>query len=729
MASWLATLLNDERDRWFLWVPVALGLGAAAYFGLPSEPVMTVLAGSALVLVLLAYRGRNWLPGGFIILLLAAFVSGLAVAKFRSETLRAPVLAGQHAGVTIDGWLESTRPRRDGGINLLVRVSSIDRLDDHETPYRVRLRLRDPARLAEFSPGATIRIKAWIGPPPGPATPGGYNFSRYAWFERIGAIGIVHSIEHRVGEVQNQGLVDNAWLAINSIRTEISRRIRHALPGDSGSIAIALITGDRSYIPRNHVEMLRASGLAHVLAISGLHMTLVTGALFAGLRALLAFFPGIVLRYPIKKIAAFTALFAGAFYLALSGANVATQRAFIMVAIMLVAVLLERPAISLRNVALAALFIILWRPESVVTASFQMSFAAVTALIAAYEFVLNRRRANKDMHFAGSAMAGWLRIPGRIVLLYLGGVLFTTLVASAATAPFAAYHFHRVVPFSLAGNLFAMPAIALLVMPLALLSIIAMGFGLEFWSLQLMGQGIDLVIHTATWVASWPGAEQPVAAMPTSAIILMVIGGLWLMLWRRRWRFAGIGGLAAGLLIALNPSPPDILIDGRARAIAVRADNGQLQMLIRSRSTFAAEQWLERDGDMRAVDQVSGENFACDFAACISPLPGGGTISIITHRSAMAEECRTAKIVIFTFERKGICPGPDLVMDMEDLEGEGAAAIWTRESNVEIIQADPYISQRPWSRHQRIPHTFSRRPEQPSAPPDTPSPTPPGTQT
>ncbi|MBL4758173.1 MAG: ComEC/Rec2 family competence protein, partial [Rhizobiales bacterium] len=162
-----------------------------------------------------------------------------------------------------------------------------------------------------------------------------------------------------------------------------------------------MITGDRSFISRNHVEMLRASGLAHVLAISGLHMTLVTGALFAGLRALLAFIPGIALRYPIKKIAAFAALFAGAFYLALSGANVATQRAFIMVGIMLVAILLERPAISLRNVALAALFVILWRPESVVTASFQMSFAAVTALIAAYEYVLNRRSAKKDRHFTG----------------------------------------------------------------------------------------------------------------------------------------------------------------------------------------------------------------------------------------------------------------------------------------------------------------------------------------
>ncbi|MBL4758174.1 MAG: DUF4131 domain-containing protein [Rhizobiales bacterium] len=209
MAIWLVTLLNDERDRWFLWVPVALGLGAATYFGLPSEPVLAVLTPSALILALLAYRCRNWLPGGFLILLLAAFASGLALAKFRSETLRAPVLAGQHAGVTIDGWLEGTRPRRDGGINLLVRVSSIDRLDDHETPYRVRLRLRDPARLAEFSPGAIIRIKAWIGPPPGPATPGGYNFSRYAWFERIGAIGIVHSIEHRISEVMSPGILDN----------------------------------------------------------------------------------------------------------------------------------------------------------------------------------------------------------------------------------------------------------------------------------------------------------------------------------------------------------------------------------------------------------------------------------------------------------------------------------------------------------------------------------------
>ncbi len=693
MKARVETLLNSERDRWFLWVPVALGLGAASYFGLPAEPVLPVIAGFAVVLVFLGFRCRNWLPGGFLIVLAAAYFIGLTVAKIRTETLRAPLLTVQHAGVTIDGWLEGTRPRRDGGINIILRVSAIDRLDDADTPYRVRLRLRDPDKLAGFPPGSSLRVSAWIAPPPGPATPGGYNFARTAWYARIGAIGVAHSLEAWPEGVDGLSFMDNLGIGIDRIRGSISERIRQALPGESGGIAVALVTGDRSGLSRENIEILRVSGLAHVLAISGLHMSLVAGALFAGLRAFLALFPALVLRYPVKKIAAFIAILAGAFYLALSGANIATQRAFIMVAIMLIAILLERPAITLRNVALAAMFIILWRPESVVTASFQMSFAAVTALVAAYEQIETRRQARTRILPKGTAA----RVT-RVVLLYFGGVMLTTLVASAATAPFAAYHFFRVVPFSLAGNLLAMPVIALAVMPLALIAVIAMGFGIEFWPLLAMGQGIDLVLELAGWVSSWPGAEQPVAAMPDGALVLMILGGLWLMLWRRRWRLAGVGGLAAGLLLALNPSPPDILIDARARSFAVRGDDGQLQMLVRTRSTFAIEQWLERDGDLRAVEQVGSEQFSCDSSACVVALPGGGTMAIVNHRAALAEECRTARIVIMTFKRQSPCPGPELVIDEQDLEDEGAAAIWTRGGGFELNRASPRQSARPWNR-------------------------------
>ncbi len=693
MKAWLETLLNSERDRWFLWVPVALGMGSASYFGLPAEPVLPVIAGFALVLVFLGFRCRNWLPGGFLIVLAAAYICGLTAAKVRTELLRAPVLTGQHAGVTIEGWLDGTRPRRDGGINIILRVSSIDRLDDADTPYRVRLNLRDPEKLAGLSPGTSLRVRAWIAPPPGPATPGGYNFARTAWYARIGAIGVAHSLEVWQEGAGRQSFIDNLGIGIDRIRAAISERIRQALPGESGGIAVALITGDRSGLSRENVEILRVSGLAHVLAISGLHMSLVAGTLFTGLRAFLALFPPLLLRFPVKKIAAFLAILAGAFYLALSGASIATQRAFIMVAIMLVAILLERPAITLRNVALAATFIILWRPESVISASFQMSFAAVTALVAAFE-QLEARRQTMSRTLPSSLL---MRI-ARIILLYFGGVMLTTLVASAATAPFAAYHFHRVVPFSLAGNLLAMPVIALAVMPLALVAVIAMGFGVEVWPLTAMGQGIDLVLDLSGWVSSWPGAEQPVAAMPDGALFLVILGGLWLMLWRQRWRYAGIGGLAAGLLLALNPSPPDILIDARARSFAVRGDDGQFQMLVRTRSTFAIEQWLERDGDLRAVEQIGSDQFVCDSLACTVNLPSGGTMAIVNHRAALAEECGSARIVIMTFKRQGPCPGPELVIDEQDLEDEGAAAIWARGGGFELDRAIPRQSARPWNK-------------------------------
>lgn len=696
LSSRLVAGLLAEQDRWFLWVPVSLGIGAATYFGLPAEPLLPVLVATTLGAVGLALLYRRWLPGGYIIVLFAAFMAGLTAAKFRAEWVSAPVVTGEIAGASIHGWLDEVRPRRDGGVNLLISVHAIDRLASRQTPKRVRLRLRDSEKISRFARGQAVEIKTWLGAPPGPATPGGYDFSRHAWFDQIGAIGVAHGIEPWADAPARAGVLAAIARAINRARDGIAERILHALPGKAGAIAVALIVGERGYIERSDAEILRNSGLAHVLAISGLHMSLVAGALFVALRGFLAFFPSIAMRHPIKKYAALAALAAATGYLAISGANIATQRAWIMVSIMLIAVLVDRPAITLRNVALAALCIILWRPESVITASFQMSFAAVTALVAAFEFTERRRKARPRPR------PDWANRVARAGILYLGGVMVTTLVASAATAPFAAFHFHRFVPFSLAGNLLAMPVIALFVMPLALLSVIAMGFGIEIFPLAMMGTGIDLVLGAAQWVASWPGAEQPIPAFSSTSLLLIVIGGLWLMLWRQRWRLAGLAPMLAGLLFAANPGTPDILIDSRARAIAVREPSGDLQVLVRGRSTFAAEQWLERDGDLRAVEQVSADVFSCDQLACVAAVSGGGNVAIVFHRAALQEECRSARIVVITFERQADCVGPEIVIDELDLETEGAAAIWSDQQVSKIERAMPRSARRPWmrSRHQ-----------------------------
>jgi len=331
------------------------------------------------------------------------------------------------------------------------------------------------------------------------------------------------------------------------------------------------------------------------------------------------------------------------------------------------------------------------QPESVLTPGFRMSFAAVTGLVAAYEVRqgLRERRAPRER--------GWAVLAGR-PLVYMGGVALTTVIAAAATAPFAAYHFNHAAPFALAGNLLGIPLIAFVIMPLAVLSMLAMGFGLESIPLAVMGVGIDWLLAAAAMVAAWPGATQIVPAMQGFALLTIVFGGLWLALWQRPWRLAGLAMIAAGIAFAGLMRGPDLLVDARVRTLALRDETGHLQLLVRGRSTYAAESWLERDGDSRGVDQIEDARFICDPHACVAPLAGEGHVALVTHPAALAEECRNARIVIVAFERHAPCRGPALVVDRQTLEQDGSLAVWLTGKRLYAEHAAPRSSRRPWRR-------------------------------
>jgi competence protein ComEC len=341
------------------------------------------------------------------------------------------------------------------------------------------------------------------------------------------------------------------------------------LQGETGEIAVALITGARGGISEQLNQAMRDSGLAHILSISGLHMVIMAGTVFWLVRALLALVPMLALRFPIKKWAAAAALFAATFYLALSGAAVPTVRSWIMMSIVLIAVMLDRPALTMRNVALAALAILVVAPESLFDPSFEMSFAAVIALVALYEWLSERKRDGlRDVSPLWAALH-------RGFGLFMGAAL-TTLVASIAIAPFAVYHFHRMTHYGLIANLIVAPLVSLAIMPMAVLSLIAMPFSLETWPLKAMGLGIDLMVDAGRWVASWPGAVSVFPAISGTALALMVLGGLWLCLWQTRARALGLVIAALGLAVAPASQRPDVLIDRDGATAALRSDSGNL---------------------------------------------------------------------------------------------------------------------------------------------------------
>ena len=679
-ASALPAAIAAERDRWVLWLPVGFGLGIAAYFSLPAEPETWPLAASAAILVAAVILRRR--PYGAVLIGLAALAAGFSLAQLRTLTVAAPVLERRIGPATVTGTIESVSLHRRGMRRVTVLEPRISRLPGEETPRRIRISLRtdDPA----LEPGRVISVRAILQPPLAPVIPGGFDFARRAWHRQLGGIGFAVSRPTIAPARDPPGL----RARINRMRQAIVQRISNALPGEEGAIAAALTTGERGAIPERVLVAMRDAGLAHLLAISGLHFSLVAALLFGGLRAALAAVPLVALRYPIKKWAAAGALAGALVYLLISGASIPTQRAFLMLSVVLLAVMLDRAAISMRLVAVAAAAVLLIAPESLLGASFQMSFAAVVALVAFYEAVSNR--------LAG--LRGGGGFPRRVAL-YALGVGLTTLVAGLATGPYAIYHFNRFAVFGVVANIIAVPITGLWIMPCAIVAFLLMPFGLEFLALEAMGWGIAAVVAVAETVSSWPSAVLLVPSMPVAFLALATAGGLWLCLWRGRFRALGLLAIAAAALTGLRERPPDILAGLDAGAFAVRMDDGLA--IAPGTRRFTREYWLRNAGFAEPADWPVGRAgrespLTCDGIGCILRR-GSDTVAIVLDRAALAEDCHAASVVIAAVSvSRRRCRSPGTLIDLRQRRREGAFAIWLEPDGPRILSARDVRGERPW---------------------------------
>ena len=636
-----------EADRWPLWLPVALGTGAACYFALPVEPGLAIgwLAVTAgLVAIAVAALGR----ARVIASLLAALLLGFGLAKLREASVATPVL-NQAMVAHLTARIVSIEPRERGARLVLDEVRS-GAFAPGQTPRRIRVTVPNGA---EFRPGSWISLTAGLDAPSAPVAPGASDFGRWLYFHSIGATGFSYGRARAIAPAHEPGWWEGVSQGAEDLRVRMTARIHAALPGSMGGIAASLITGTRGSISEEDDAALRDAGLAHALSISGLHMALVGGGIFWLVRALLAAVPALALRYPIKKWAAVAALLASAFYLAISGAAPPAVRAFVMLATMMTAVLLDRPALTMRSLALAAAILLLARPEVIIDAGFQMSFAAVAALLAVAEWEQSRERTH----------------PRGMLYRYVHGIVLTSLVASLATAPFTLFYFERAAHYAVLGNLIAMPVMGFWIMPAAALSVLLMPLGLERLPLELMGQGIGVMVEMGRWVSGLPGAVSLVSAMPLSALVLMVLGGLWLAIWRRGWRWWGSAPMLAGVILAFFAPRPDMLVASDAVTIAVRGNDGLLHFVRKPRNNFVAREWLKRDGDSREPAQAIGmTGLRCDGLGCIVNRPP--LIAAGVRPEALAEDCARAVVVINT--AMGPCKGPAVVIDQKKAaDGQG----------------------------------------------------------
>src|ERR1700754_3656319 len=514
------------------WIPVAFGTGIAFYFAAAREPVawVTGVAAAALCTAAFLLRRQKAFPAAVMI---AALAAGFATATLKTARVAHGVLARPMFSVSLKGFVE-TREERERTDRFVLRVVQMESPRAQAKLQRVRLSEKKGTAPAG---GSFVELKARLQPPLAPLRPGSYDFGRDLYFQGIGASGFVTGgiTAHEPPVVGGLSLRYAAFM--QDLRDAIDARIHTALEGDKRAIATALLTGRRDAITTPVNDAMFISGLGHVLSISGYHIAVVAGVVFFVVRALLALSPALTSGYPIKKWAAASALAASLFYLLLSGAEVATQRSFFMTAVVLIAVMVDRRAVTFRTLSVAAMIVLVLAPEALVHPSFQMSFAATLGLVALVQIGMPNLFASPD-HSATARIALW---GGReIAMLFMA-----SMIAGLATTPYAAFHFHRVTPFGVLANLGAMPVVSALVMPAGLLGLLAAPFGLDgvFW--WLMGIGIDWMIMVSRWVAALPGAVGHIAAFGIAPLIAASLGLILMGLLRTPLRWSGAFVLVA----------------------------------------------------------------------------------------------------------------------------------------------------------------------------------------
>jgi len=673
--------LSAEQDRWFLWLPVFLGTGIGIYFSLTVEPPLWLgLVLAALAVAVVAFL--RWRERGIVLALaIAAVAVGFSAAEVETWAVAAPVLERSTGRVIVAGRVLEVEPL-PAGRRLLLAPQRIGQLPSEMLPARVRVTLRDNQGAA--IPGEGISVLAQLYPPSGPAMPGAYDFQRRAYFDRLGAVGYAQGPLRPLAD--EPPATWRAWIA--AMRATMSARIMTALPGTTGGIAAAIITGETHAIPEADAQAFRDAGLAHILVIAGLHMGLVAGIAFFAVRAGLALVPWVALRINTKKGAALAALLVTFGYLLLSGATVSSRRSFVMTTLVLLAILVDRLSLSARALAWAALAIMLASPYSVTTAAFQMSFAAVAGLVAFYETFRER-------------ISGWYRDAGLVHRwgLHLLAIVFTTVVSTIATTPFTVFHFNRYAVYSVAANIVAVPITGFWVLPWAMLGCALMPFGLERVALVPMGWGIDVIADVARIVTSWPGAAQLVPSMPVWGLMLVGFGGFWLCVWRRRWRLLGLAPMAAGYLTLLLPQAPDVLIDGESHLMAVRGADGSYLVSGGEHSHYTEDTWARRGavGRGTAWPQTGASadgSLTCDREGCLYKMHNR-SVALERNATALTEDCTRADLVVTPVPNRGECRSKS-VIDRLDTWRNGSYAVWLGADTMTIESVRDWRGQRPW---------------------------------
>ncbi|WP_274424492.1 ComEC/Rec2 family competence protein [Chelativorans sp. YIM 93263] len=705
------TAKDAARGAGFLCLPVLLAAGAATYFALPFEPGALPLTLYCAFFAIAACVTRQRPFAMALSTALLVFALGLAVAKL--ETWRADTpMVGSDVTTNITGRLVRLEHQASGRIRLTVDIQTTERPQLHYPPERVRLSARSvPDGL---QPGDGISGLVRLMSPSGPVRPGTYDFSFASYFAGRGAVGFFMSGPDIAALEEDLPVWAYPARWLERKREALAERIRTHVDGSEGEIAVAIITGFRKGIPEEVNEWLRRAGMAHILAISGLHMALVAATMMVIVRTSAAAFPGLASRHPVKKYAAVAALAMCTLYLFISGAAVAAQRSYIMLGIMLAALLFDRAALTMRNVAIAALIIIALSPHEVIGPSFQMSFAATAALVASYAAWTDWRR--ERVVRSDFTQRSLLRRVLRTLLLFFAGVAATSIIAGLATTLYGVWHFQRVSPLALGANLLAMPLVSLIAMPSAVIAMLALPFGLDGVFLAIMGRVLAAVIAVAKWFSDNSPVDS-VGLIPLLAMLMLTSALVILVVSTTRLRLLALPFAAAGLVLLMTRDLPDVLVTEDARLVGILDGSGILAVNRTRPNGFTMSDWeralaaetvVKPDNKEArpAANSIDGSDFrfSCGEGLCLTRLESGALIAHAENEEAARTVCATAALLVLDdATTENPCPGiPVTVLTKRDLARNGSAAIhFQREGStlaVEIVFATPE-PWRPWHDH------------------------------
>lgn len=708
MARFLTAItqsLQNQRERWIFWLPVPMAYGIAFYFGLHSEPPL--MAGAMLMLMLLPLLPLFYRNQAVFIPLLAGFmmVAGFTAGQWRTHHVAAPVLERQTYSVTLQGKLTAVEPQAK---NYRVVIEDYHIVKGNiwqdDLPRRLRIRLKNSDPTVPQA-GDVVRVRASLLPLSAPVMPGAFDFQRHAFFQGLGGTGYalddITVVQPRAG----------GEFFFEKLRRHIREKIFAAIPDrDNAAMMTAFMIGEDRGISAHDWDVARKSGIAHLIAISGSHFILIAGFPFFLIRALLAAIPYVALRWPIKKIAAAVAMAVSVFYMLLIGSPIPAQRAVIMTCVVMTAIMLDRNPFTLRLAVFAALVLFILSPESLMGPSFQMSFAAVVALIAFYESTTDWWK----KHFQD---AGWTKR----YALYLLGCFSTTWVASLATAPFALYHFGRMPLLGgLAANMVAVPVSSFVTFPVGLMSCLLMPLGLEKGPLLLAEKSLDVFMYVADIIAGWEYAGWQTNSFPGWLLGIMALGGIWICAWQGWIRWFGLAPVAVATLMAVLSPRVDMLVSDRGGLYAVRGEDGALMFSTFKREKFIREQWTAREGQSakpRPWPRQYDENsiIHCDTQACRATVKGQ-VVSFVSRPEAVAAECMDSVVLI---SDKVLKPQPPCrkglpVIDKWKLRDNGAYAIYLDADNPpRIVSVRETRGTRPWTGRIRKP--FIKKAEEKAA--------------